>query len=87
MYIRLKKKIAELQAQPVVNIKEVDFLKGKLLLLVLLEKEIERFTHAEYKRLKKTGLLPSQAGKAMKKNRRHLIDRWDETVKELEDRA
>lgn len=87
MYIRLKKKIAELEAQPVVDTKAVDFLKRKLLLLVLLDQEIERFTHAEYKRLKKIKLLPSQAGKAMKKNRRHLIDKWDETIKELRDRA
>lgn len=87
MYIRLKKKIAELEAQPVVDTKAVDFLKRKLLLLVLLDQEIERFTHAEYKRLKKEGLMPSQASTQMKRNRSDLDDRWDEVVGELGDRA
>lgn len=85
---RLKITIAELEAQAVVDTEEVTFLKGKLLLLLLLDEEIDRFTHAEYKRLKaEEGLLPSQASRQMRKNRKFLDNRWDEVVKELGDRA
>lgn len=85
---RLRITIAELEAQAIVDVTEVAFLKGKLLLLLLLDEEIDRFTHAEYKRLKKEeGLLPSQASRQMRKNRRYLDERWDEVVKELGDRA
>jgi|11_taG_2_1085331.scaffolds.fasta_scaffold01753_4 hypothetical protein len=82
--ISIKKKIAELESQPIKNTEEVDFLKGKLLLLSLLDREIERFTHSEYKRLKKEeGLLPSQATKQMRRNREPIGRRWDEVVKEI----
>ena len=85
---RLQLTIAELEAQAIVNEEEVTFLKGKLLLLLLLDEEIDRFTHAEYFRLKREeGLLPSQASRQMRKNRRYLDERWDEVVKELGDRA
>lgn len=80
--------IAELEAQAIVDKEEVAFLKGKLLLLLLLDEEITRFTHSEYRRLKKEeGLPPSQATKQMAKNRSHLMDRWDEVVRELRGRA
>ena len=84
----LSVKIAELEAQPIVDEEKVAFLKGKLLLLLLIDEEIDRFTHAEYFRLKREeGLLPSQASRQMRKNRKFLDNRWDEVVAELGDRA